>query len=305
MTKNARNNGSVAVLGALAYDRIATTQTAFGPGGPGLNCKVSATTEHLGGCGGNLAFHLSGLGHPPLLLSITGSDDARYQTALRAKLVDLAGVLRDTRGSCATAYILSDPDHQQFTAFHSGPDVAVTVWDEHLAAMTAQLASCRLLLCAPFPPDLMLGTMAFIHQHNPSALVVWCPGQFADQMDAAMLTACAKYAHWLVVNKHEADHIRAHAAEVLSTKTTIITHGAGAVEVLLSSGESKLYPVQEVSSVVDPTGSGDAFTAGVVSQLLRDTKQPLTHLDAAIESGIALARQCLTHHGAQPTLSER
>ena len=57
--------------------------------------------------------------------------------------------------------------------------------------------------------------------------------------------------------------------------------------------------------MVDPTGSGDAFTAGVVSQLLRDTKQPLTHLDAAIESGIALARQCLTHQGAQPTLSER
>jgi sugar/nucleoside kinase (ribokinase family) len=171
--------------------------------------------------------------------------------------------------------------------------------------MTAQLESCRLLLCAPFPPDLMLGTMAFIHQHNPSALVVWCPGQFTDQMDTAMLTACAKYAHWLVVNEHEANHIRAHAAEVLSTKTTIITRGARAVEVLLSSGESKLYPVQEVSSVVDPTGSGDAFTAGVVSQLLRDTKQPLTHLDAAIESGIALARQCLTHHGAQPTLSER
>ena len=241
MTKNALNNESVAVLGALAYDRIATTQTAFGPGGPGLNCKVSATTEHLGGCGGNLAFHLSGLGHPPLLLSITGSDDARYQTALRAKLVDLTGVLRDTRARCATAYILSDPNHQQFT----------------------------------------------------------------DQMDAAMLTACAKYADWLVVNEHEANHIRAHAAEVLSTKTTIITRGAGAIEVLLSSGESKLYPVQEVSSVVDPTGSGDAFTAGVVSQLLRDTKQPLTHLDAAIESGIALARQCLTHQGAQPTLSER
>jgi sugar/nucleoside kinase (ribokinase family) len=108
-----------------------------------------------------------------------------------------------------------------------------------------------------------------------------------------------------VVNEHEAHHIRTHAAEVLSTKTTIITRGAGAIEVLLSSGESKHYPVQEVTSVVDPTGSGDAFTAGVVSQLLRDTKQPLTHLDAAIETGIALARQCLTHHGAQTALSEQ
>ena len=78
---------------------------------------------------------------PTTVIEHYGSDDTRYQTALRAKLVDLAGVLRDTRGVCATAYILSDPDHQQFTAFHSGPDVAVTAWDEHLAAMTAQLVS--------------------------------------------------------------------------------------------------------------------------------------------------------------------
>ena len=59
------------------------------------------------------------------------------------------------------------------------------------------------------PARFNAGHYGLYSSHNPSALVVWCPGQFTDQMDAAMLTACAKYAHRLVVNEHEANHIRA------------------------------------------------------------------------------------------------
>ena len=300
MTKNAPNNGPVAVLGALAYDRIATTQTAFSHGGPGLNCKVSATTEHLGGCGGNLVYHLDGMRKSTLLLGVSGHDDARYQAALSASAVDLSGLYRDTIASCATAYILTDPQGQQFTAFHSGPEVLPAAWIQHLESIKSRLTDLPLLLCAPFPAELTLGTMAFMHRHNPTALIVWCPGQFTDQMNARMLNACSAYADWLMVNEYEANYIRLHAPETFLSKTVIITNGPAAVEVLLSSGESKYYPVQEVTSVVDPTGSGDAFTAGVVSQLLGDTEQPLTRLDAAIETGLALARQCLSHRGAQP-----
>jgi sugar/nucleoside kinase (ribokinase family) len=300
LTKNAPNNAPVAVLGALAYDRIATSRTAFGPDGPNLNCKVSATTEHLGGCGGNLVYHLDGMQKSTLLLSISGHDDARYQAALRASAVDLSGLYRDTGASCATAYIITDPQGQQFTAFHSGPEILPTAWTQHLESIKSRLIDYALLLCAPFPAELTLSTMAFMHRHNPTALIVWCPGQFTDQMNAGMLNACSAYADWLMVNEYEANHIRLHAPEIFLSKTVIITNGAAAVEVLLSSGERKHYPVQEVTSVVDPTGSGDAFTAGVVSQLLTDTKQPLTHLDAAIEAGLALARQCLSHRGAQP-----
>jgi sugar/nucleoside kinase (ribokinase family) len=103
-----------------------------------------------------------------------------------------------------------------------------------------------------------------------------------------------------VVNANEAKHIRAHAPKMFLSKTTIVTDGAAPIEALLGDGSIRQYPVEKFTPVVDPTGSGDAFTAGVVSQLLRDTTQPLTYLDAAIEAGTALARQCLSHHGAQP-----
>ena len=301
MTNNASEKPAVAVLGALAYDRIATTQTPFEPNGPGLNCKVSATTEHLGGCGGNLAYHLSGLQQSTLLISASGSDDIRYQAALQSYGADLCGLYRDTNASCATAYIITDPQGQQFTAFHSGPEVTPAVWVQHLESVGSKLIDCKLLLCAPFPPELMLGTMAFMREHNPSALVVWAPGQFTDQMDAGMLNACSSYADWLVVNEHEAEHIRAHAPEIFLSKTAIITNGAAAVQALLDDGNIRRYPVAKITPVVDPTGSGDAFTAGLVSQLIRDTTQPLTYLDAAIEAGTKLARQCLSHYGAQPS----
>lgn len=302
MTKNAPEKPAIAVLGALAYDHITTTQTPFGGSGPGLNCKVSGTTEHLGGCGGNLVHHLAALQHSPLLLSVSGIDHARYQTALGMQNLDLAGIYHDRNAHCASAYIISDPNGQQFTAFHSGPEVLPATWVRHLGSIKSKLAHCRLMLCAPFPPELMLHTMNFVHEHNPTALVIWCPGQFTDQMDAAMLKACSGYSHWLVVNTHEAQHIHTHAPEIFRSNTTVITHGEAAVEVLLSDGREKRYAVEKVSGAVDPTGSGDAFAAGLASQLLRDTKQPLAYLDAAVDAGLQRARHCLMHHGAQPAL---
>ena len=82
LKKNARDSRRLAVLGALAYDRIATTQRPFGQAGPGLNSKVSKSSEHFGGCGGNVVYQLAQLNQPSLLLSISGYDDAPYRELL-------------------------------------------------------------------------------------------------------------------------------------------------------------------------------------------------------------------------------
>lgn len=68
MTKSAAKSAGIAILGALAYDRIATTKRPFGASGPGLNSKVSASSEHFGGCGGNIVYHLAQLQQPALLV---------------------------------------------------------------------------------------------------------------------------------------------------------------------------------------------------------------------------------------------
>ena len=120
----------------------------------------------------------------------------------------------------------------------------------------------------------MRATMAFTHKHNPGTLVIWCPGQYADQMDAEGLRQCSTYWHWLVANAYEVDHIRAHAPDILEDKTVITTHGSAPVTVDLPDGGRRTFAVQAASRVVDPTGCGDAFSAGLVSELVNSTKQP-------------------------------
>ena len=301
MTKNTRDSCRIAVLGALAYDRIATTQRPFGPAGPGLNSKVSKSSEHFGGCGGNVVYQLAQLNQPSLLLSISGYDDAPYRELLATQPLIDHGIYRDTSAPCANAFILSDPRGTQFTAFQSGPTVTDQAWTKHLTALQSQLADCSMLLCAPFPPELMRATMAFTHKHNPRTLVIWCPGQYADQMDAEGLRQCSTYWHWLVANAYEVDHIRAHAPDILKDKTVITTHGSAPVTVDLPDGGRRTFAVQAASRVVDPTGCGDAFSAGLVNELVNSIKQPLTLLDPAIAKGMQCAKVCLGHHGGQPT----
>ena len=305
MTKNAAKSGRIAVLGALAYDRIATTERPFGASGPGLNSKVSQSYERFGGCGGNIVHHLAQLQQQTLLLSISGMDDSPYRALITARGPELCGIYRDAEHPCANAFILSDPNGNQFTAFQPGPQVTQQSWNNHLETMHAELAECALLLCAPFAPDLMLATMAFTQKCNPNTLVIWCPGQYVDQMSAQDLRDCSNYWHWLVVNEYEAAYISAQAGDILQQNTIITTRGSAAVTVDLSDGSQKTYPVQVATEVVDPTGCGDAFAAGLVSELIENTEQPLTLLDAAIARGMQRARVCLTHHGGQPTPMSR
>ena len=72
----------VAIVGALAYDQISTTNTRFTPGAnPLLNCKLLTLKEAFGGCGSNIAYNIAALGGNPMLVTCTGTaDDARFIT---------------------------------------------------------------------------------------------------------------------------------------------------------------------------------------------------------------------------------
>ena len=91
----------------------------------------------------------------------------------------------------------------------------------------------------------MRATMAFTHKHNPRTLVIWCPGQYADQMDAEGLRQCSTYWHWLVANAHEVDHIRAHAPDILKDKTVITTHGSAPLPLICLMAAAEPLPCRQ------------------------------------------------------------
>ncbi|XOV81937.1 MAG: carbohydrate kinase family protein [bacterium] len=296
----------IAVVGALAYDQIATTSASLSGSRaaagahplPLLNCKVDTLTEAFGGCGGNIAYNLAHNGNcTPLLISVTGSaDDQKYTAHLDAYGISPAGLLRLENTLCARAIIITDRDGHQFTAFYPGKVPSKDVWLAHLRQLP--LHRCPVFVQAPYPPELMIASLRFAAtlDHNP--LKVCCPGQYADQLKPTQTRELARHADWIIGNAYEIGHLQ--RASSLTGKWILQTNGANAIEVTKPDGQQLRFAVPAVPLIVDPTGCGDAFLSSIASDLVRrETLASDDHLAAAIATACDHAALCLGFSGGQ------
>ncbi len=290
------------VAGALAYDQITTTRVPF-PAAPEplRNTKLDSLTEQLGGCGGNLAYNLATAGSVPLLLSCYGrADGKRYLQHLRQLGIN-TNSLWAADGPCARSIIVTDPDGEQFCGFFPGPVPDTAAWQKHLARLQAPAAG-RVLVQGPYPAHLMAATLAWGRQHK--LLNIWCPGQYADQLQSRQVQRLAADADWICGNGHEIDSLNGAAA--LPQRCGVIrTNGAQPVQVTLPDElEPFSVPVQAPERVADPTGCGDALAATLALHCSRLAEQPPLQWSAAaisamVDHGCRVAASCLAHEGAQ------
>lgn len=290
----------VALMGSVAYDIIGTTDKVFDRYGPGLNCKVNSQQQFFGGCGGNIAYGLRQQATPNLLLSSAGSEDFRRYAQHLGN--DLPGVLTIQGAHCAKANIITDPNGVQFTAFAPGPEVGLDAWTEHLQRQP--LERMAVFVCAPFPTALMQRALAHVKQRSPNTVNVWVPGQYADALDASALNKTISFCDVVIGNTYEIEHLRETQQTSLIGKTIIATDGARPVRALLSDGNQRTLPTPRVTPIVDPTGCGDAFVAGLVPALLRaidehGVAQWQRSINDIIRAGTLQAGKCVSHRGAQ------
>ena len=290
----------VALMGSVAYDIIGTTDKVFDRYGPGLNCKVKSQQQFLGGCGGNIAYGLRQQATPNLLLSSAGSEDFRRYAQHLGN--DLPGVLTIKGAHCAKANIITDPNGVQFTAFAPGPEVGVDDWTKHLQSQP--LEQLDVFVCAPFPTALMQLALTHVKERSPNTLSVWVPGQYADGLDASALERAVGCCDVVIGNSHEIQHLRDTKKASLVGKTTIETDGGRPVRARLSDGNQRTLPTPRVTPIVDPTGCGDAFIAGLIPALLRaidehGVSQWERNINDIIRAGTLQASKCISHRGSQ------
>jgi adenosine kinase len=299
-----KNNKSIIVVGALAYDQIASTRKEFAPTGPGLNCKLATLEEHFGGCGGNIAYGIGQHSRDAKLISICGElDFHNYRTHIESPFLDLRGVITQLKTKCARAFVVTDPNGEQFTAFYPGPEVSEHSWEAHLA--NQDLQQSQIIVCAPYPEQLMRSSLKHMSNANPHALRIWCPGQYADSLSAESLKRFSDLWDVLIGNESEVDHLMSHDADLVNKKTVIVTAGPRPIKVYMAHGGTRTFPVPKLTSPnVDPTGSGDAFIAGFASvigqHLNADNKGAwIGHVNEAVKSGVRSAQRCLLQLGSQ------
>ncbi len=301
----------IAVVGALAYDQICTTESSLLDNRTALlNCKLSDITHAFGGCGGNIAYNCAQLKQPTTLVSCTGLvDDADYLAHLAALGIDTRFCLRTPGRSNARAVIMTDPEGHQFTGFYPGPVPDVEQWRAHLE--TISFAQAAIFIQAPYPPPLMACTLQHASQLAHPPLILFVPGQYTDQLSADQMATMVTMADWVIGNDYEIKCLQNHHS--LNNQLVIRTHGAQPIRLSFADGTEISIDVPASASSVDPTGCGDALVAGLCQHLvtqglevevlknLKHAPHPnqLEALKDAVLAGCHMAAACLVQHGSQ------
>jgi adenosine kinase len=268
--------GAVAVTGSVAYDTIMVFPGHFAEhiiSDQAHILNVSFLVERLekrrGGTAANIAYTLALLGERPLLCAAVGNDFAEYGAALSAAGVDTSGAVIFDDITTATCFITTDADDNQITAFYAGAMGRAAQVD------LARLSGVEHVVVAPDAPD---GMALHVAQAGTlGARLVFAPAQQLSSMADEALVAGLDAA-WLVIgNDYEFQVIQRRSgrdpAEIARGGAIVAVTRGGQGSELHIDGVVHSVPVAAPAAMVDPTGAGDAYIAGLLAGL-REGRDP-------------------------------
>ncbi len=262
-------------------DRIHMLSVAF---------LVPEMRRNFGGVAGNIAYNLSLLGESSEILATVGEDFAPYATWLDRCGISRRFVTTMPDTYTAQAFITTDLDDNQITAFHPGAmSLSGTV-------EVPTNAGVRLGLVGPDSRDGMI-------QHASEFKAAGIPfifdvGQGLPMFDGAELRQFIDQADWVVVNDYEGQLLEERtglsATDIAQRcRAYIVTRGAQG-SIVYAQGETHDIPVVSPERIADPTGCGDAYRAGLIFGLVNGLDWATTARIASLIGSIKIA-----HHGTQ------
>ena len=285
--------------GSVAFDTIMVFQGRFGdhilPEKTHL-LNVAFLVDRLerrrGGTAANVAYTMALLGEHPLLCAAVGSADFdAYAAALDAEGVDTSTMLRCEDIGTATAFITTDMDGNQITAFHpgamsraSGVDLSalqdvseVVVGADDSAAMALHVEQAQGL----------------------GARLVFAPAQQIPAMPDDVLRRGLERAWIIAGNDYELEMIRERTGrsvhDLCTSAIVAVTKGARGSELHMPDGVAVIPPAA-VPGVVDPTGAGDAFIAGLVTGFRAGAAPEVAGRMASVAASFVVEHSGPQHH---------
>jgi adenosine kinase len=285
------------ICGSIAYDSIMVFQDKFKnhilPDQIHiLNVCffVPEMRREFGGCAGNIAYNLKLLGGEPLIMATIGDDNAPYMHRLNQLGLNAAHVRTVPGTFTAQAFITTDIDDNQITAFH--PGAMMQSHENHVH----DADGISLGIVAPDGRDGML-------QHardfaSAGVPFIFDPGQGLPMFDGDDLLNFIKLADYCTVNDYEAKLLCERTGltlEQLATevKALIVTLGPDGSDIYADGQRIKVASVKP-DAILDPTGCGDAYRAGLLYGISNGWDWQKTGQLASLMGSIKIA-----HRGGQ------
>ena len=263
--------GKALICGSLAFDTIMVFGDRFAKHilpdkihMLNVSFLVPQLRREFGGCAGNIAYNLGLLGDVAYPMATVGRDFGPYREWMASAGVPADHVRVIDAELTAQAFITTDLDDNQITAFHPG---AMQHAHENRVTDTSDIA------IGIVAPDGREGMIQHAAQFAAARIpFIFDPGQGLPMFSGEELARFVGQATWVTVNDYEWQLLQQKTGWNVRELTQrvaalIVTRGAAGSVIHTRDGEIAI-PCAQAAAVVDPTGCGDAYRAGLIHGLL-------------------------------------
>jgi adenosine kinase len=289
---------SALICGSMAYDTIMVFHDRFKnhilPDKVhilNVSFLVPVMRREFGGCAGNIAYNLKLLGEEPLIMATVGHDFEPYMQWLCQNGLSREFIRILDNNYTGQAYITTDEDDNQITAFHPG-----AMNSSHLNSVPVGREDIGIGIVSPDGKEgMLLHAKQFYELDIP---FIFDPGQGIPMFSGEELTLFLDQATWVTINDYESELLQQRTGLTLKQ----IAERVEALIVTLGAQGSKIYahgqcidiPTAKPKALLDPTGCGDAYRAGVLYGLMNELDWDITGRIASLMGAIKIE-----HNGTQ------
>jgi len=287
------------ICGSLAFDTIMSFEGRFSEAlladqlhKINVSFLVPEIRREFGGCAGNIAYNLQLLGGDPLIMASVGEDGTPYLERLAGLGISARCIRTISASYTAQCFITTDTDSNQITAFHPG-----AMMQSHQNRV-ADAGSVKIAIVAPDGREAML-------QHARDCAgsripLIFDPGQGLPMFNGEELKHFIEMATYVAVNDYEAQLLTQRTGLTLEqiaqrVEALVVTRGENGADIF-TQGRVQQIPSVPVDQVVDPTGCGDAFRAGMLYGLTKGMDWDTTGRLASLMGSIKIRHQGGQNH---------
>ena len=287
------------ICGSIAYDTIMVFRDYFKnhilPDQIhilNVSFLVPDLRREFGGCAGNIAYSLKMLGGDPLIMATVGDDYQPYAYRMDKLRLSRAHVRQVPDAFTAQAFITTDLDDNQITAFHPG---AMNFSHQN------HISEARDVGLGIVAPDGREGMLQHAREfHEAGIPFIFDPGQGLPMFNGEELMNFIKHADYVAANDYEAKLLQERTGKSIEelsglVKALVVTQGAQGSLVVLN-GKPEIIPAVKPAQLVDPTGCGDAYRAGLLYGIAHDFDWPTTGRLASLLGAIKIAQRGAQNH---------
>jgi adenosine kinase len=259
---------------------------------------VPEMRREFGGCAVNIAHGLRLLGDEGVPMAAAGDDFEPYRRRMVAQGLNVDHIKVVPGTFTAQAFITTDLDDNQITAFHPGAMQHAHL--NHVADAAGPGAPSRIAL-GIIAPDGRQAMIEHASQFKAAGIpFIFDPGQGLPMFGAAELAQFIDQATWVTVNDYEWELLRQKtgmsAPDIAAQVDALIVTRGSEGSMIHTRGRTYTVPPVEPRAVVDPTGCGDAYRAGLIHGLLRGFDWETTGRVASLMGSIKIESRGPQNH---------